>query len=197
MMIVQLTLVLVIFSFKTSGESCNMGFPEDITMENSTVELDVLPEDTEIIIPSLKIICDGYISHVSVGFEVSQMSVYNQSADGTGVYLQLWRDAGVGMRNYTLVEEVLLPVGNPWPDNDDQSILINYKLPKRMTVRSNDVIGFRTPYDSSVNVLVNTTDQREVLTNSNYDNVLNVTGVPLMLITHSKLVFSNHVYYNP
>ena len=161
-------------------------------MENSTMELYVLPKDVEIIIPSLKIICDGYISHVSVGFEVSQTSVFNQSDDGTGVYLQLWRDAVVDMRNYTLVEEVLLPVENPWPDNDNRSILINYKLPERMTVRSNDVIGFRTPYDSSVNVLVNMTDQREVLTNSDSDNALNMTGVPLILITHSKFTNSKN-----
>ena len=178
----------MIFSFKTSGENCNMGFPEGIGVENSInpIDLDVLPEDTEVIIPSLRMTCDGYISHVSVGYEVTQISVVNQSA--VGVYLQLWRNAAAvwGIRNYTLVEEVMLPVGIPWPGIDNQSLLNNYKLANRITVRSNDVIGFRTPYDSSVNVLVNTTDQREVLTNDYYDDVLNMTGVPLILITHSK-----------
>lgn len=186
-MIPHLTLVLVIFSVEISGEYCNMGFLEHIAMESTTIELDVLPEDTEIIIPSLRITCDGYISHVSVGYEVSQTAtVFNQSTGG--VYLQLWRNAAaMGMRNYTLVEEVPLPVGSPWTGNDNRSILNDYKLPKRITVQSNDVIGFRTPYDSSVNVLVNTTDQREMLISDYYDNVLNMTGgVPLILITHSK-----------
>ena len=184
-MIPQLTLVLVIFSVEIFGEYCNMGFPDHIVIESTTMGLDVLPEDTEIIIPSLRMACDGYISHVSVGYEVSQTAtVFNQSTDG--VYLQLWRNAAaMGTGNYTLVEEVLLPAGNPWPGNDNRSILNNYKLPNRITVQSNDVIGFRTPYDSSVNVLVNTTDQREMLISDYYDNVLNITGVPLILITHS------------
>ena len=170
-----------------------MGFPEHIVMESTTMELDVLPEDTEIIIPSLRITCDGYISHVSVAYEVSQTAtVFNQSSGG-GVYLQLWRNnaAAMGMRNYTLVEEVLLPVGSPWTVNDNRSILNNYKLPNRITVQPNDVIGFRTLYDSSVNVLVNMTDQREMLINDYYDNVLNMTGVPLILITHSKFINNN------
>ena len=160
-----------------------MGFPEEIMMEteNSTIELDdvrldVIPEDTEVIIPSLRMTCDGYISHVSVGYEVSHVSAFNES-----VYLQLWRTSTA--ENYSLVEEVLLPVGHHWPDNDNRSILNNYELPSRITVQSNDTIGFRTPLGSSVEVLVDTIEQREVLSS---DNVLNVTGVPQVMITNSK-----------
>ena len=192
----QLTLVLVIFSSKTSGKDCIVGFLEDIAVENATIEsemeLDFIPEDTEIIIPSLTIACDGYISHVSVGYEGKNQTVSNKS-----VYLQLWRISHTtlegSVENYTLVEEVLLPIGDPWPGADNQRILNDYKLPKRLTVQSSDVIGFRTPYNSSVNVLVNATEQREVFLNG--DDVLNTIGVPLLLITHSKLSsYSNCSY---
>ena len=131
--------------------------------------------------------CDGYISHVSVAYEVNP----NMTSSNEGVYLQLWRisaatyDQAVGIMNYSLVEEVLLPVGHQWPDNDNQSILNNYELPIRITVQSNDIVGFRTPFGSPVEVLVDTTEEREVL--SNDDNVLNVTGVPQVMFTNSKL----------
>ena len=188
-LIAQSTLILVLFSFKPFGEDCSVGFLEDITVESNItefeMELDVIPEDAEIIIPSLTMTCNGYISHVSIGYEgKNQTSVSNNS-----VYLQLWRISHTAalegsVENYTLVEEVLLPIGDPWPHTDNQRILNDYKLPKRITVQSSDVIGFRTPYNSSVNVLVNTTDQREVLSNS--DDILSMIGVPLLLITHSK-----------
>ena len=185
MPIVQLTLVLVILSCsRISGEFCSVGFPENITEENSTMELDILPEDTEVIIPSFRMTCDGYISHVSVAYEVShQVSSFNEA----GVYLQLWRTSdaqAVGMQNYSLVEEVLLPVGYRWPDYDNQSILDNYELPVRITVQSNDIIGFRTLFGSPVEVLVDITEEREVLSNN---DVLNVTGVPQVMLTNSKL----------
>ena len=131
--------------------------------------------------------CDGYISHVSVAYEINP----NMTSSNEGVYLQLWRtsaaahDQAVGIMNYSLVEEVLLPVGHQWPDNDNQSILNNYELPIRITVQSNDIVGFRTPFGSPVEVLVDTTEEREVL--SNDDNVLNVTGVPQVMFTNSKL----------
>ena len=188
MLIVQLTAVLVILCLRISGEICSMGFPEEIMMEteNATIELDdvrldVIPEDTEVIIPSLRMTCDGYISHVTVGYEVSHVTAFNES-----VYLQLWRTSTA--ENYSLVEEVLLPVGYHWPDNDNRSLLNNYELPIRITVQSNDTIGFRTPFGSSVEVLVDTTEEREVLSYS--DNVLNVTGVPQVMITNSK--FTNN-----
>ena len=158
-----------------------------------TIESDTIPEDTEVLIPSLRITCDGYISHVSVGYKVIYESTINQD----GVYLQLWRTA-VGTRNYSLVEEVLLPVGDPWPGNNNQSILKDFELPSRIAVQSNDVIGFRTPWDSSVEVLMDTTDQREILEyDSNSPTVLNVTGISQIIITNSK--FTNNkinVLYN-
>lgn len=183
MQIAQLTLVLMILScLQISGEFCSVGFPENVALENSTTELDSLPEDTEVIIPSLRMTCDGYISHVSVAYEINRdMSLFNE-----GVYLQLWRTgAAQAVKNYSLVEEVLLPVGDRWPDNDNQSVLNNYELPMRITVKSNDTIGFRTPFGSPVEVLMDTTEEREIL--SNDDNVLNVTGIPQITFTNSKL----------
>ena len=183
MLVFQLILVVTMYCFKISGEVCSMGFPEIINMRRNTMELDTIPEDTEVLIPSLRITCDGYISHVSVGYKVIYESTINQD----GVYLQLWRTA-VGTRNYSLVEEVLLPVGEPWPGNNNQSILKDFELPSRIAVESNDVIGFRTPWDSSVEVLVDTTDQQEILEyESNSPTALNVTGIPQIIITNSEL----------
>ena len=192
MLIFQLILLITMYCLKIYGEVCNTGFPEIINMRgNTSMELDTIPEDTEVLIPSLRITCDGYISHVSVGYKVIYESTINQD----GVYLQLWRTV-VGMRNYSLVEEVLLPVGEPWPGNNNQSILKDFELPSRIAVQSSDVIGFRTPWDSSVEVLVDTTDQREILEyESNNSTVLNVTGIPQIIITNSelKLLHCSHV----
>ena len=176
-------LMLMILFIEISGEACNMGFPEAIAIGNSTtMELDVIPEDTQVLIPSLTITCDGYISHVSVGYKVSH---YRSAADES-VYLQLWRIA-VGVRNYSLVEEVLLPPGDPWPGSNNLSILENFELPSRITAQSNDVIGFRTPYSSSVRVLVNTTNPRRILEYTSHGyNVLNTTGIPQITIRNSK-----------
>ena len=89
------------------------------------------------------------------------MSSFNE-----GVYLQLWRTSdaqAVDMQNYSLVEEVLLPVGHRWPDYDNQSILDNYELPVRITVQSNDIKGFRTPFGSPVEVLVDTAEDYQIM----------------------------------
>ena len=179
------SLMLMILYIEISGEACNVGFPEAITMGNNVMELDVIPEDTQVLIPSLTITCDGYISHVSIGYKVNPY----KSTTGQSVYLQLWRNS-VGMRNYTLAEEVLLPSGNPWPGNNNQTILENFELPSRITVRSNDVIGFRTPHSSSVEVLVDTSNPREILEcTSHGHNVLNITGIPQIIIRNSKFVY--------
>jgi len=130
--------VLCMLCFKASGEVvCTKGFPEVIALENNTsIHLDAIPEDTEVLIPSLIMTCDGYISHVSIGYEVTN-SEFNQS-----VYLQLWRrNDAMQPGDYSLVVEVLLPVGDPWPYSDHQSILSNYELSSRIMVQSNDIIG--------------------------------------------------------
>ena len=161
-----------------------MGFPEAITMGNNNItELDVIPEDTQVLIPSLTITCDGYISHVSVGYKAN---LYKSASDES-VYLQLWRST-VGMRKYSLVKEVLLPPGDPWPGSNNLSILEDFELPSRISVQSNDVIGFRTPYNSSVKVLVDTINPRRILeyTLHGYNNVLNITGIPQITIRNSK-----------
>ena len=179
-------LMLMILHIEISGEACNAGFPEAITMRgNNAMELDVIPEDTQVLIPSLTITCDGYISHVSIGYKVNPY----KSTAGQSVYLQLWRSS-VGVRNYTLVEEILLPPGNPWPGNNNQTILENFELPSRITVRSNDVIGFRTPRSSSVEVLVDTNNPREILEcTSHGHNISNITGIPQIIIRNSKFVY--------
>ena len=169
-----------------SGEAvCTTGFPDVIIMENSTAMLDTIPEGTEVLVPSLKITCDGYISYVSVGYKARE-SIFNQS-----VYLQLWRSAAaMNIIKYLLVEEVMVPAGESWPGNNSHNILNHYKLPSKIKVQSNDIIGFRTPMNSSVKVLVDTTDQREIIENGQY--MLNVShGVPQIMITNSMFININ------
>ena len=183
MLVAQLTLVLMILLVEISGEAINAGFPEAITMGNNAMELDVIPDDTQVLIPSLTITHDGYISHISVGYKVNPY----KSSSNEGVYLQLWRST-VGLKNYSLIEQVLLPPGNPLPNNNNQSIIKDFKLPSRIAVRSNDIIGFRTPRSSPVKVLVDTTDPREILEYTSHGNkALKVTGTPQVILMNSEL----------
>ena len=167
-------LLLLLEAFtEVFGQGCTTDFSQDICLINRGNT--TIPEGTVVLAPFLTFKCNGHITHVSVRFEVIDMS------SNETVYLQLRRKVE-GMEYY-LITEVMLPKGEP---EGNHSILCDYELPDRMKIQENDVIGFRTPEDSSVAVLVETTNMtinRQLLfssTNSTddiFDSVM-IEGLP-------------------
>ena len=157
----ELSLLLVEIFIWSSGQDCSPNFPRDILGGGNTTIPETIPEGTVVLAPFLTFTCDGYITHVSVGYEVTNMTS-NQT-----VYLQLRRN--VEGTKYSLIHEVMLPVV---PDGTRTSILRDYKLPNMLAVRENDVVGFRTPENSSVRVLIDDSQEanRSLYVNENYES---------------------------
>ena len=179
-MVIKMRSLIVLVTaaiFVVSGHNCLQGFPENITEITNRSE-HVIPEGTVVLAPFLTFTCDGYITHVSVGYEVTSVTS-NQT-----VYLQLRRNTEGA--NYSLIHEVLLPRGKP-EAKDNHTILRNYQLLKSIAVLQNDLVGFKTPADSSVRVLL-VSDQQKTLHKGYSSNAFaasNVTGIPQISVTFS------------
>ena len=170
----ELLLLLVEIFNWSSGQDCSTGFPQDVLSRGNTTIESTIPVGTVVLAPFLNFTCDGYITHVSVVYEVTDI------ASNETVYLQLRRNVE-GME-YSLIDEVMLPERG----RANQSFLQDYELPNRIEIQENDVIGFETPANSSVEVLVDTnvTDEPLYFSPNNTDvfELSMMTGLPQISI---------------